>query len=358
MRLLVDSQEFWRSLAEDIRAARDYLFVQTLSLEGDSVGAMLSHALRASRCSDRRVLVDAFSKYVLSDRFVYSPRSLFDGAVRTEVRETSQLVVELRSAGVRVEFTNPVGPLFLRLPARNHKKLVVIDDAVTYIGGINFSEHNFAWHDLMLRVEEPDVAAFLRDDFLSTWRGEDLRRSKSFDGIELHTLDGRTNADAFEPVVGLLERAREQIFVESAYLSFPFCQWLRDARRRGVRVIVVSPDANNSALYKRNVMWEAARSGFELQFFQGRMSHLKAMLIDDEWLVLGSSNFNWLSYHLQQDIVAVVTDRALIADFRARIVEPDLQLSAPSGDRASSLRGRLSDLGLRWSAGLSILACR
>jgi cardiolipin synthase len=105
-------------------------------------------------------------------------------------------------------------------------------------------------------------------------------------------------------------------------------------------------------------MWEAARSGFDLRFLQGRMSHLKAMLIDDNWLVLGSSNFNWLSYHLQQDIVAVVTDRALIADFRARIVEADLQQSAPCSDRASSLRGRLSDLGLRWSAGLSILACR
>jgi cardiolipin synthase A/B len=358
MRLLVDSQEFWRSLAEDIRAARDYLFVQTLSLEGDSVGAMLSHALRASRCSDRRVLVDAFSKYVLSDRFVYSPRSLFDGAVRTEVRETSQLVVELRSAGVRVEFTNPVGPLFLRLPARNHKKLVVIDGAVTYIGGINFSEHNFAWHDLMLRVEDPGVAAFLRDDFLATWRGGEIRSSGSFNGIDLHTLDGRTNAAAFEALFDLLAGAREQIFVESAYPSFPFWRRLRDVRRRGVRVIIVSPDANNSRLFKRNAMWEAARSGFDLRLFQGRMSHVKAMLIDDRWLVLGSSNFNWLSYHLQPDILAVVTDRELIADFRTQVLERDLQQSMPFDDRVSDLLGRLSDLRLRWSASLAILACR
>ena len=57
------------------------------------------------------------------------------------------------------------------------------------------------------------------------------------------------------------------------------------------------------------------------------MSHLKAMLIDDEILVMGSSNFDWFSYRLNDEILAVIRDEDLISEFKKRVLSPDIRNS-------------------------------
>jgi len=81
-----------------------------------------------------------------------------------------------------------------------------------------------------------NAAAFLRDDFLSTWDGRDRVAHERFDGIEFFTADGRANRAAFQHVMDLIDGARKSIFVESPYITFPFYERLRAATRRGVAV--------------------------------------------------------------------------------------------------------------------------
>jgi cardiolipin synthase len=73
--------------------------------------------------------------------------------------------------------------------------------------------------------------------------------------------------------------------------------------------------------------------------YQGRMAHLKAMLIDDEYLIVGSSNFDFLSSELMQEIVAVITHRQTIAEFRERVLDVDLKNTIPNEEKVSHLRG-------------------
>src|SRR5258708_17859313 len=155
MELLVDFSEFWSRLSEDIASAQRSVFVQTFAFEGDQVGKKLSDALLSSPAKDKRLLADSFTRVVLSDRFRYLPANLLDEELRDEARETSAMIACLKRAGVAVKFTNPYGPSPRRVLSRNHKKLIVIDEAIAYIGGINFSEHNAAWHDMMLRIDDP-----------------------------------------------------------------------------------------------------------------------------------------------------------------------------------------------------------
>ena len=54
------------------------------------------------------------------------------------------------------------------------------------------------------------------------------------------------------------------------------------------------------------------------------MSHLKAMLIDNQVLIAGSSNFDYLSYRIHQELIAVITNAAVVSDFRRRVMLPDL----------------------------------
>ena len=64
---------------------------------------------------------------------------------------------------------------------------------------------------------------------------------------------------------------------------------------------------------------------------------MKAMLIDDEYLIAGSSNFDYLSYRVYQEVVAIITDTRLIADFRERVMLPDLANSFAVDCHASAL---------------------
>ena len=329
-RLLVDASEFWDAVAQDISQARDRVLVQALTFEGDSVGARLTQALCASRARDRRLVVDCFSKHVVSDRWLRAPWNLGDSALRAERRRTDFLCGELRKSGAAVRFVNPFGAFLRHLPARNHKKLVVIDDRVAYVGGINFSEHNFEWHDLMIRMERNDAADFLAEDFDATWQGRNLARVGEFGDLRLYALDGRSNERAFGVVLTLIEQAQRSLFVESPYFMEPFRTALSRAARRGVEVVLVTPERNNWALLGSALNWRAGGDTVDTRFYAGRMTHLKAILVDGETLVLGSANFDLLSYHFQQEYFAIFRDPELVADFARRVAAPDTANAVPA----------------------------
>jgi cardiolipin synthase len=346
--LLVDGAGFWPRLAADVATARNQILVQALSFEADDVGLGLARALTASPAADRRVVIDEFTRHVVSDKFIYHPKHLFDRELRREVAATRRMVEDLRAAGVGVRFTNPAGWFYSRMPMRNHKKLVVLDGRVAYLGGINFSDHNFAWHDLMLRIEDERVASLVREDFDWTWRGVDQATARAFGGLELHVLGGRFNECQFDLVLDLLDRAERRIFVESPYLASPFSDAVERASRRGVEVVVVTPERNNWRLCADHILWRAARSSIEIRLFPGRMTHMKAMLVDDRDLVLGSANYELWSYRFQQEYLILSSDPGLVAQFKERIETPDLAVSRRIEPRIAPLAGRLADLRLEW----------
>ena len=337
--LLVNFDEFWTRLRADICAAKASVFIQTFALEGDSIGKQLADSLRASPAKDKRILADSFTRIVLSDRLRYAPANLFDQGLKNEARETELMRAELEAAGVTIKFTNPYGPSPRKLLSRNHKKLIVIDSRTAYIGGINFSEHNAAWHDMMFRIDDIHAVAFLCEDYVSTWEGRERLSHRKGADVELLALDGGDNRRAFQRVLELIDGAQDRIFVESPYITFPFYERLRAAATRGVDVNVVTPEQNNWRLFRNYARLESARSGIDLRFYRG-MSHLKAMLIDDDYLIAGSSNFDYLSYRLYQEIIAIFTDRHLIDDFRRRVLVPDLATATTVECHASEIRKR------------------
>ncbi len=354
--LLIDFDEFWSRLRADIAAAQEALMIQTFAFEGDCVGSDLAAALLAAPAPCKRVLIDSFSRVVLSDRFRYSPANLFDADLRVEAKQTAAMLTRLAENGAQIQYTNPYGPTPRQLLSRNHKKLIVIDDRVAYVGGINFSEHNASWHDMMLRIEDPAAVAFLREDFDSTWNGQDQIAHRQFDEVELLASDGKNNRLVFQPIIDLIDQAGDSIFVESPYVTFPFYEKLRNASRRGVSVTIVTPEKNNWRLFANYARLESARSAIDLRLYTNGMSHLKAMLIDNQVLIAGSSNFDYLSYRIHQELIAVITNAAVVSDFRRRVMLPDLAHARSVECRAGLISKQWLGLQTRLvDAALSIL---
>ena len=163
----------------------------------------------------------------------------------------------------------------------------------------------------------------------------------------LTIFDGKRNPGAFALLQRLLEDARERVDVDCGYLTPPFSAWLAQARARGLAVRVVMPARHNWPAVRDHVRWAAARADIELRLYEARMIHLKSMLIDDRILIVGSANFDLWSYWFQQEVIGIVTDPDLVAEFRRRVLEPDVAASRACDRSLGPVAGRLATFKLR-----------
>ena len=347
--LLIGAAEFWARARADIAAARRRVLVQAMSFEGDATGQTVADAVAQSGASLRRVAVDDYTNWVINDRWVHTRRASRDAALRAEVRSTAAMFAGLEACGVEVVWTEPVRRLWRDYPFRNHRKMIVADD-VAYLGGINFSDHNFAWTDLMVRIERADVADRLAAAFPSPGATSAKAWRTELDRLTLYGLDGRNNGPVFQTLMSRLDEARNEIVVFSPYLTFPFTDAVVRARRRGVRVLVVTPHENNKPLLRDFIVALARREGFQLVQTPA-MSHVKAVILDHATVILGSSNFDFVSYEAEAEIVATFDDPHLALDLRRRLVEPALTEAVAPPTRVSAVSGARATAALRLAQG-------
>lgn len=357
MQLLVDADAFWNCLKADLHSASHEIMVQMMTFEGDHTGQQVIDAIRASAAAHKQILVDNYTRFIQSDKFIYHPKYLFDQALKNEVRQTRDMFKALIREGGEVRFTNPVGPLLVHFVGRSHKKLIIIDERIAYVGGFNFSDHNFAWHDLMFRIEDPAIVAFLRADFVATWQDKSRPSHTQFGGCEFFLLDGRSNEDVFADLIRLLTSAEKSLHIISPYLTFPFCDALAQLPQRGVTVTLLTPQGNNKGTVRDYLLWEAQKFGFDVRLYDG-MSHMKAALVDDRYLVVGSSNFDFLSYRIEEEVLVVFSDPAVIDAFRRQVLEPDLARCSHFDGQVSNLRGWISYGILRAVEALALFSRR
>ncbi len=347
--LLIGAAKFWARAQADIAVARRRVLVQAMTFEGDATGLSVADAILGSAALVRRVAVDDYTRLVINDRWAHARAARREPALQAEVRATADMFARLAAGGVEVAWTEPVRRVWRDYPFRNHRKIIVADD-VAYIGGINFSDHNFAWPDLMVRMERADAADRLGVDFPTAATGSTRAWRAELEGLTLHGLDGLSNADGYAPLLSLMAGAREEIVVFSPYLSFPFTGALASARRAGARVTIVTSLENNKPMVRRQLVAAARRADLNLVQTLG-MSHAKAMLVDGRFVVLGSSNFDFASYRGEAEVFGVFDDPELVRRLRQDLLAPALAQAVDSPARVSAISGALATGALRIADG-------
>ena len=346
--LLVGSAAFWDRARPEIEQARRRVLVQAMTFEGDSAGLAAARAVGGSQAADRRVLVDDYTRLMLSDRWVGAGEPPAHSAA--EAAQTRAMFRDLQTAGAPVRVTNPVRPSMTNYPARNHKKLLVTED-VAWLGGLNFADHNFAWDDLMVRLEGREVADALAMDFEATWNSRAAPWRLELPSITLIGMDGRSNRRSMSEVDTLIAEARREIVLVSPYATRPFLDGLARARRRGVNVRLITPLANNKPLVRDAMLGFAVAADFELVLIP-RMSHLKGLSVDGETVVVGSANFDIVSLEAEEELLAIIRDPQFAGAFQRQVIEPltakGLAVPPPrvSGLRLAAANAALSVAGL------------
>jgi len=357
LELLIDGEQAFPRMLEAIDAARETIDLEAYILRDDATGRRFLEALRgaAGRGVEVRVLYDYVGSLSL-------PRS----SIRA-----------LLSAGAAVAAYNP--PVLARiswrgLNRRNHRKTLVADGRVTFLGGMNLSDEYASsagggggWRDTLVRIEGRAAALQAALLFESAWRKSTPYRRASRPGRRRRRLRaalrllrqraaarGRRasrqasrqaappEACAGGPAVQVLgnrgfgnrrliqrsylqaiRKARRYILMENAYFipNRAVRRALAEAVRRGVLVAVIVPhdsDVRIVACAGRFLYSRLLTAGVRLFEWPAGMMHAKTAVVDDAWSVVGSYNFDHRSLLHQLESVAIVADGPFARRLRAQ----------------------------------------
>jgi cardiolipin synthase len=276
-------------------------------------------------------------------------RLLYD-AIGSQTTPAS-FFARLQRAGVQVHVFHSLWEAFwhfspLRvLNRRDHRKLLVIDDRVAYFGGMNIvdvssavavarAEHlpmSAGWRDVHVRLDGPQQGA-IAESFDRSWRrarGELVSRQPRDDRPAQLTGDGESiqffdsgmlkkHTRAGRLFTRLIQQARSKVTLSMAYF-LPVGRVLRAllrARQRGVMVRVVVPGDSDVPVVQyasRHLYTRLLRHRFHIHERHGNMLHSKVMIVDDEWVVLGSSNLDARSLWINLEFIALIHSPKLAA---------------------------------------------
>jgi cardiolipin synthase len=319
---LINGDAAYPSMLAAIDKAQSSLAMATYIFETTGVGAEFVAALVRAR--ERGVEV----------------RVLIDGVGVRYARPRADRV--LKKHHVKSALYMPVRSL-LRAPyfnLRNHRKILVVDGKVGFTGGMNIRETHLLssprpTRDLHFRVEGP-VVAHLQEVFAADW--EFTTREKLTGELwfpELRPCGGTLSRgiadgpdEAFERVSWTLQAAlacahRSVTIMTPYFLPDPVIHSaLSTAALRGVEVTVVLPEENNLRLVQW-AMWrqleEVLRHGVRVWLTPPPFDHTKLMLVDNEWVLLGSANWDTRSLRLNFELDLECYDRDLCALLTAHV---------------------------------------
>ena len=290
----------FNALLADIAAAQHYINLQYYIIVDDNIGSRVLSALeeRARAGVKVRIIYDHVGSFKLSRR-----------ALR-----------RLKEAGAEAyPFFKVVFPPFgTRINWRNHRKIAVIDGTVGYIGGMNVADRYIdggkmfpMWRDLHLRVTGPAVAA-LQQSFAVDWNfmGHPLlvdevrpaRHPHSNIGMQLVTGGPTTQWMNMTLIFQqAISEAKKCVYILTPYFipTEGLVQTLQVAALSKVDVRLIVPRRSDSDMLRWascSYVQECLRAGIKVYFYEKGMLHSKAVIIDDDFCTVGSTNFDFRSF--------------------------------------------------------------
>lgn len=315
--LLIDGQATFEAIFAGIAAARDYVLVQFYIVRDDGLGRRLKDALIAKARTGVRcyLLYDEIGSYHLPASFAQ----------------------ELNAAGVETRpFNTRQGPTNrFQLNFRNHRKIVIVDGRVAFVGGHNVGDEYLgldpkfgAWRDTHVKVTGP-VVQCVQLTWLEDWRWATQttpplnwqpQAAPGSDGIAFCLPSGP--ADPFETCtlffLHAIHTAKKRVWIASPYFvpDEQFISALQLAALRGVDVRILIPtQSDNTLVHLSSFTFLPAleKAGVQTWRYKAGFLHEKALLVDD-YCGIGTANFDNRSFRLNFEITMLFSEPSLVQE--------------------------------------------
>ena len=307
---LVDGENVFPQVIASLDQAKHSILYETFMLaDGQETSNAIADRLIAAKARgvDVRMVVDAFG-------------------AREFLNEHNSIVTRLRKAGVEVQLYNPIdSPLDANIH-RDHRKAIVIDGQVGFMGGMNTGDRYLGrpgfpgrYHDVFAKLTGP-IVTDLAEDFASSWKsasGKTLApelasppRSNAHDpGVPVRMVEHiRNDSNIRDTYLVLIRAAKKNINLENSFpLTNDLKQALEAAARRGVTVNYIVSDMGKLSAVASTRYRSLLKAGVHIFTYPDPV-HTKAISVDGQVSAFGSSNVDNVSLSRNRELFAVIED--------------------------------------------------
>jgi len=325
VKLLIDGEATFDSIFAGIEAAHDYILLQFYIVRDDDLGRKISTKLidKAATGVEIYFLYDEIGSIGLSSSFL--------GA--------------LRAAGIHVSTFNTTKGLrnHFQINFRNHRKIVVVDGAVAWVGGNNIGDEYLGrnqsigrWRDTHVRIEGP-AAIPIQLSFVEDWHWatDEALNELMWSPPEMPDAEAGILVIPSGPAdkqktatltfVEAINFAGSRLWITSPFFvpSESIIVALQAAALRGVDVRIMIPDKSSHRLISLaaySYIDDLQKSGVEFYRYEDGFLHQKVLLVDDSFAFIGTMNLDNRSLHLNFEITTVILDNYFVNQVEAMLL--------------------------------------
>ena len=337
--ILKNGENKFPVLISKLQEATNHIHLEYYKFEEDQIGNSILDILK-DKASDGikvRMIIDALGSNHISD----------------------STLKELKSAGVEIHEYNPVifSSLANRVNYRDHRKIVIIDGKVSFVGGMNVADKyinhgrsKHFWRDTHCMIEG-EATYSLQILFLLNWYFVSQQLVKpSFDLFPQIENRGNTVTaiissdpdsdfpNLMETYFSMITSAREEILISTPYFipNESILTALKTSAKGGVKVTLILPKVSDSILVHSaslTYLGELMRNDIQVYMYKKGMIHSKVMIIDGELSSIGTANMDYRSFDNNAEVNALFFDESLAQELK-NYFELDLQESTKLQYRA------------------------
>lgn len=326
-KILVNGEQKFKLLIQDLKAAESHIHIEYFIVVDDELGGPILDLL----CDKAKAGVTV--------------RLIYDDVGSSITSKTKR---KLSDSGIEHHAFMPV--TFSRFTSkfnyRDHRKIVVIDGKVGYVGGINIRkkydntfDNEVFWRDTHLRLEG-DAVGSLQSSFLLNWDfvsnakidikkviPKPLKETEHTTAVQIVASGPDTDwASIMEALFSAINSANDYIYITSPYLipNAEILTALTTASRSGVEVKVIIPKESDSWAAKYatdSYIEEFMDSGIEVYRYTKGFVHAKTIVIDDNLSSIGTANLDYRSFSINFEVNAMLYDKKLSSQMKKIFIE-------------------------------------
>jgi cardiolipin synthase len=313
LEVFTNGEKLLHEMLQDISKAKNHIHVEYFIIETDETGNAFKEALikKAREGVEVRLIYDDLGSWKLR----------------------SNTIKELKKAGVKMQsFFALRFPYFTsKINYRNHRKILIIDGEIGYIGGFNIADRYTKglewgkWRDTHIKIEG-DAVAGIQQTFIYDWLYVTKRFLKSKRYFPKTNVTNQTAIQIgisgpdmeWQSIMQVycmaISNAKDYIYIQTPYFlpNESILNAIESAAISGVKVKLMIPyrsDEKVSYEASMSYMGTILKAGVEVLQYQGGFIHSKTIVIDDEIAVVGSANFDLRSFEQNFEITSIIYDK-------------------------------------------------
>lgn len=307
--LFDDPIRYYNSMIDDIESAKESIFLETYRIGNDVIGTRFKDALirKAKEGVKIKMLVDFWGSATIQGDFFEA----------------------LQKSGIDIRFFEKIKfiDIFTRGHKRNHRKLLLIDQNISYIGSSNITDYNLNWRESVLRIVGNIAEVFqtiFEEDFeiynKYVFAKNKYLKTIKHDGFEIvRDMPSATKQRIMRKYISLINKAQKTITIITPYFlpENNLRKAIANALGRGVKIDVIIPrhsDVEAIDILRNKYLGPLHTKGVNFKLYIPHNLHAKLLLIDEKTFSIGSPNFDYRSFRYMYEIVMISKDQTIAGD--------------------------------------------